>query len=370
MGSPLTLRRRFAEGLCRQPLIAPSVRVFFATPYPLAAASGVSSFVADLAARVRASGGEAIVSEPSGREPKAWGNVALALRSARGLLRRRDVDLVHCQQLHMQAAVVTILGRVLGKTVLTTVHGRSPRPAGLRGWAFGVAERLAKRTPNHLVYVAHSLQAELGGGSVIRNGVRVAALRARLQERERTRADLGLSDAFAILFVGRITRDKGVPVLLDAFRSVRESAAHPVRLLLVGPVADDILSLVDPAPAGVDVLGPRSDVPRLLVAADAFVLPSLREGLPLSLLEAMAVGLPVVASSVGDIPEVVRDGVTGRLVTPGSVPSLSAAIEEFVRDRQGARTCGARAADLVTSEYDAERTWAEYARLYAPGTSA
>lgn len=341
------------------------MRVFFATPYPLAVASGVSAFVADLAERVRASGGEAVVAEPSGDEPSGWGNLVLALRSARHLWRRRDVDVVHCQQLHLQAAAIAFLGRVLGKTVITTVHGRSPRPMGLRGWTFDISERVARRAPNHLVYVARSLQADLNGGTVIRNGVRVDVLRARRREREATRADLGVSEAFVIVFLGRVTRDKGIPVLLDAFRIVRESVSSPVRLLLVGPVADDVRTLVDRLPPDVRALGPQSDPARFLAAADLFVLPSLREGLPLSLLEAMAVGLPVVATSVGDIPEVVRPGETGRLVQPGDSHALATAIRSFAEDAASARVCGSRAADLVASEYDSQQTWAHYARLYA-----
>jgi glycosyltransferase involved in cell wall biosynthesis len=99
--------------------------------------------------------------------------------------------------------------------------------------------------------------------------------------------------------------------------------------------------------------GTLDDLGPLLLAADACVLPSLNDGLPLSLLEALARGRPVIASRVGGIPEVIEDHVHGRLVPPGDAPVLAGTLEEFHRKPEAARQLGRSGAARVRAEY----TW-------------
>jgi glycosyltransferase involved in cell wall biosynthesis len=114
----------------------------------------------------------------------------------------------------------------------------------------------------------------------------------------------------------------------------------------------------------VHLLGLRSDVPDLLAAADVYVLPSLSEGLPLSLLEAMFAGCPVVASAVGDVPDALAAGEAGLLVEPGDAAALAAAIARLLEDPSRARLLGTRAGLRAAAQYGVSEMVARYTALY------
>ena len=107
-----------------------------------------------------------------------------------------------------------------------------------------------------------------------------------------------------------------------------------------------------------------ADIPALMEAADVVVLPSLAEGLPLAIMEAFALGRPVVASSVGGVPELIEDGVTGRLVRAGDASALADAIRGVLDDRTAAARLGSAAATRYASSFTAERMVAETEALY------
>ena len=140
-----------------------------------------------------------------------------------------------------------------------------------------------------------------------------------------------------LVYLGLFARSKGVFDLIDALTRLRPECLGRTRLVLAGN--GDLKGVRDLAERrGLsrfvevrDWLGP-AERERLLASADAFVLPSYAEGLPMSLLEAMAWGLPVISTTVGSIPEHVRDGVQGLLVQPGDVSELAGAIERIVMD--------------------------------------
>jgi glycosyltransferase involved in cell wall biosynthesis len=112
-------------------------------------------------------------------------------------------------------------------------------------------------------------------------------------------------------------------------------------------------------------LGHRSDVAELLACCDMFVLPSLNEGLPLSVLEAMAACRPVVATNVGGTREAIIDGVNGLLVPPADPASLATAINRFLADTELTRTCAAAAYTRVTHDFSTTMMVERNARIYA-----
>jgi glycosyltransferase involved in cell wall biosynthesis len=195
----------------------------------------------------------------------------------------------------------------------------------------------------------------------------------------RLRQELGLGAAKVVVTVARMTRQKGIPTLLDA--AARVHAVRPgVRFVLVGPregegpfaVADAEIAAHRPY---VVAAGKRADVPSLLAMADVFAFPTeYREGVPRALLEAALAGLPLVATRMPGCTDVIRDGESGYLVPPRSPGALADRILTMLGDRAAARAMGGRAAALVRREFGLELTAIRYAGLYRallrPGAKA
>jgi glycosyltransferase involved in cell wall biosynthesis len=114
----------------------------------------------------------------------------------------------------------------------------------------------------------------------------------------------------------------------------------------------------------IHLLGLRSDVAAVLAAADIFVLPSLSEGLPMALLEAMFARRPIVASSVGDVGVALAHGEAGLLVQPGDPPALALAIDRLLTDPNLARTLAERAFRRASAEYDVSHMVRRYVDAY------
>jgi glycosyltransferase involved in cell wall biosynthesis len=172
-----------------------------------------------------------------------------------------------------------------------------------------------------------------------------------------------------VLFLGRLDQSKGVFDLLEAISALR-SAVPDVRLVCAGEgdrhaVARyaERLGIAD-AVKFTGWVGP-SGKRALLENAAAFVLPSYTAGLPVSLLEAMAAGVPVIASPVGGIPEVVVDGVSGFLVAPGDTQTLQRLLRKLIVDRKLGERIGAAARESVRLRFAPERTVPQIEELYS-----
>jgi glycosyltransferase involved in cell wall biosynthesis len=180
------------------------------------------------------------------------------------------------------------------------------------------------------------------------------------------RQRFGLDNLPVILFLGTFSVHKGLTYLLRAMAQV--SRGYPeARLLLVGsgPLEDELKALVNDLGLVQKVIFAGrityDQVPAFLAASDLLVLPSLNEGLPRVVLEAMAMGLPVVASRVGGIPELVRDGETGLLVPPRNEEALGKALVSLLADPASRRAMGNHARQHVQSEYEFNINILQYA---------
>jgi glycosyltransferase involved in cell wall biosynthesis len=176
-----------------------------------------------------------------------------------------------------------------------------------------------------------------------------------------------LPDALLALYVGRLDRQKGVDVLLHAFARVRHRL--PQLALVVagaGPERDALVALA--RELGIDAhahfLGWRGDVPALCTAADFLVMPSRWEGMPNAVLEAMAAGLPVIATRVEGSSELVQDGDTGKLVASDSVEELADSMIALATDRATRERYGRNGRDRVRQAFSLQRMIADYERLY------
>jgi len=175
-------------------------------------------------------------------------------------------------------------------------------------------------------------------------------------------------DAFVFVYVGRLVKDKGVAELLHAFTRVHDAVPRAVLVVVGTRDPTDPLSAADDAelhahPA-IRAIGFQADVRHALGASDVFVLPSYREGMPNSLLEAGAMGLPAIATSIPGCEEVVIAGETGLLVPPKDEVALADAMRGLATDAN--RTAGLRAASRpsIVARYEQQAFWASLGAYY------
>ncbi len=185
-----------------------------------------------------------------------------------------------------------------------------------------------------------------------------------------SRPSLGIpDDGLFVLYVGRLNVQKGLPVLLDAMELIL--SARPdvyLRLAGIGPERDWLNERIAKSftlAAHVQLLGPRDDVPGLLRASDSLVLPSLWEGMPNVVLEAMASRRAVVATAVEGSEDLVTPGATGWLVPPGDADALASALLDAVSDRARLSQFGTTARMRVEAEFTPSRTVLAYEHLWA-----
>jgi glycosyltransferase involved in cell wall biosynthesis len=186
------------------------------------------------------------------------------------------------------------------------------------------------------------------------------------EARARVRAELGAVDGqVVVLAVSRLVWHKGYPELAAALREVPEAVLWVAGERLASDRGPDMEALL--RGAGLDgrlrLLGYREDVPALMAAADIFVLPSRFEGLPMSVIEAMLTGLPVVACDVRGPAEQVVEGVTGLLVPVGDAPALAGALRRLTEDTELRARMGAAGRARAIECYDEAKVLARTIEL-------
>ncbi|MCU1497336.1 MAG: glycosyltransferase [Acidimicrobiales bacterium] len=187
-----------------------------------------------------------------------------------------------------------------------------------------------------------------GRVETVHHGIDAASVRAAAGDRLEVRRALGVEpDAPLVVQVANYRREKAHEVMVAAGRILADEG-NPVRIILVGqgPLQGEVEALIEAEGLGasVQVLGFRDDVAAVLAASDALVLSSDHEGLPVAVMEAFALGVPVVSTGVGGIPEAVTDGVEGLLVPPRDPVALAGAIARVTGDPDLRRTLGEGAA--------------------------
>jgi glycosyltransferase involved in cell wall biosynthesis len=314
---------------------------------------------------------------PFVRSPVSPKNLT-AYRKLKALLTQEHYDLIH-----VHTPMAAWLSRLAAKRtnqgpVLYTAHGfHFYKGAPWPYWLFYYpAERLAARWTDGLIVMnsedyerAQKMGFKPGKNLFFVHGVGVDLERfSPTPEKSGSslREELGLGDQDVVVtYIGEFTSTKNHAFLLAAWRGVagEEPRAH---LLLIG---DGRLRKAMERKAdrehipNVHFLGFRSDVPQLLQATDIFVLPSKREGLPRSIMEAMAAGKPVVATNVRGSRDLVEHGVTGLLVELGDVDGLAQALLQLIRDPELRRRMG-EASRAKIQDYDLSRVLVEMAAIY------
>jgi glycosyltransferase involved in cell wall biosynthesis len=324
--------------------------------------------------------GYPITRVPVARRPRSEGRDVFRLlscfRAVHAFLKSGDFDLVHTHGYFADIMGIPA-ARLLGLPHVATCHGFIANDRKLR--FYNRLDRLALRFSSRIIAVSSEIRRALiadGLGEervcAIRNAVEFAAGNGPSTTARATgRAAFGLDARdFVIGFIGRLSREKGIHHLVEACGALK-AAGVPLKLLIVGEGPQRQELALKAAREGLErevvFAGFRNDVGNVLPVLDAFVLPSLTEGTPMALLEAMAAGLPVVASAVGGVPDVVEPNVNGLLVSPGSAEAIAQAVLRLHRDPLLRRMLSAEAAQTVRERYDVKdwtrRLEREYRRL-------
>ena len=286
--------------------------------------------------------------------------------------KERQIDVLHCHQYSP-----FVYGRFAAVwnprlKIVYTEHGRlsEARPS----WKRRLVNPWLSRFDGSIVAVSHELRDYMidarfpaGRVEVVHNGVEPAAV-ASGADRRRARQQLRLDDrAFVVATVARLDPVKDLMTLLEAFAIVRQRVPS-AQLLVVGdgPERDRLAArAAQPDLAGsVHMTGYRPDVRALLPAADVYASSSISEGVSITILEAMAAGIPVVATAVGGTPEVFPEGAGGILVPCRDPERLAAAIASLALDQRLRVAMAAAGRRRLESSFTIDRMVDDYARLY------
>lgn len=280
------------------------------------------------------------------------------------------------------------------KEKIGLIHGHLTRGAFYAGWASrlagipSVATAHSTNTWKHfshqrrIIAVSNAVKESLIAREldakrilVVKNGIpgppaEVADLRSR------TRSELGLSNNdFALGMTARFIRDKGQDILVEAVSRIPFEKRKLIKVFFIGEARGEWFkqtqNLVnDKKLAGCcHFLGQREDVPRLLGAMDLFVLPSRREAISLSIMEAFAAQLPVIATAIGGIPEIVIDNRTGRLFPAENSEKLASLIDELMDDEQQRRRLGRQAHKLYREKFSIDEMTRQICSIYTAVTT-
>jgi glycosyltransferase involved in cell wall biosynthesis len=252
-----------------------------------------------------------------------------------------------------------------------TIHSTAEKEAGSWVWLRRLAFRCGVEPVAIADEVARGVRKLYGidGAPNIPNGIPVDEYAEPRIARDTWRASEGLSpDDFVFVSVGRLAQGKNQALAIRALS--RMSRCPGAVLLFAGEGPDDtrdaLTGIAHACGVGdrVRFLGRRTDIPDLLGASDAFVLSSDFEGNPLTVLEAMAAGLPVASTAVGGIPELVEHGAGGLLTPAGDAEALAGSLDALAGDDDSRSRMGAAARDTARARFDVSAMASGYARLY------
>jgi sugar transferase (PEP-CTERM/EpsH1 system associated) len=290
------------------------------------------------------------------------------------LLRRLKPDLVHTRNLAALEAQFVAAAAGIRDTVHGE-HGRDVFDLYGRNWKYNLLRRAARPFVSNYISVSRDLETWLRlvihvpprKLHQIYNGVDSV----KFHPRTGRRPDFAHPDSIVFGSVGRMVEVKDYPTLTAAFiQLIRQQPerAERARLAIVGdgPTRDTCLALLQGA--GLAHLawlpGERHDIPDIMQALDVFVLPSRNEGISNTILEALASGLPVIATAVGGNLELVEDGVNGMLVTPGDVAGLAQALLGYLDGPARIAEHGANARQWAEQRFSIPAMAEAYATVY------
>lgn len=292
-------------------------------------------------------------------------------RKLAAIIERERPDIVHAVM--YQAIQVARLAKTMTTVPFKLVS--SPRVNyRSRSWWTLLVDRWLKERDDLLIaeceasrrFLLKKLSYKPSKVITIRNGVDLAGWSPSKIDRQKKRMELRLGATDVLVgAIGRLDKQKGFSTLIEAMARLKGSALR-CAILGGGPEHDHLALLIRKhhLESSVWLLGEKDEIPSWLSAFDLYCLPSLWEGLPNSLLEAMALGLPVVASKVDGVPEAVTDGKDGLLVPAASPAALAKALKTLAEDPAKRAALGAAAKAAVEERFTLRRMIGEYEAAY------
>lgn len=292
------------------------------------------------------------------------------INSIRKLIAQESVDIIHSHEFMMNACL-GLCAPFIKPVVVCTVHGKNYYGDKLRR---KLLYRLVAMTTHFVVvskdiasYLTNIISINPTKIHLIQNGIDIYQYQHNPEVRSAARKELGLNNTDSmILSVGNLYSVKGHEFLIKAMALLQPFPQLKLYIAGRGELEANLQKLihVHDLKQQVTLLGFRDDVPALLQACDIFCLPSLSEGLPLSILEAMSAKKVIIASDVGGIGEIVIDNKTGKLTPPKGVTELATAISEVLKNTEKTAQLQHDAYQLIEKNFNIKQMAQQYTNLY------
>ena len=293
--------------------------------------------------------------------------VFLSFLKLRNFVKENKIDIIHANTRVTQVLAAS-LGRFCAKPYISTCHGFFKKRLSRRLWScWGIKViAISEAVREHLVNDFKVKEADV---RLIHNGIDINKFEIpNPKSKNDYKKDLGLGSGPVVGIVARLSDVKGHAYLIEAMKSVLGKIPQ-VQLLIVGDgkMKQGLVKLVRSLKIEKSVyfIPAVSDIAQVFGAMDLFVMPSLKEGLGLSLMQAMAVGLPVIGSDVGGIKSLIKMGENGILVKAADSLILASAILDLLEDPAQAKLLGDRARDCIRENFSLDKMIQETENVYS-----
>jgi glycosyltransferase involved in cell wall biosynthesis len=284
-----------------------------------------------------------------------------------------DVQVVHSHGYKGNILLGLLPRRFRSIPVITTLHGWTATRLLSKISIYEFIDALAIKNLECVVGVSASISSKriikyFGiNPFIINNGIKQLNFEKGVLKATFPALASNLIDTYSILAIGRLSSEKGFDILIRSISHL-VSEKIPVNLVIIGDGEnrsrlDRIIEELGLEEI-VHLIGYQQEAHRFMADFDAFVLPSLTEGLPITILEAMQAGIPIIATRVGEIPTLLDDGELGELVIPNDVEDLSRALKRVYKNRQQAKEKSKKAKQNILINYGLEKMAKQYNDLY------